>query len=219
MAKVVIVGHSFVSRLRDFENHELFLRLQNCNDATENGIFVGKSGADIGMIRTLLAEQVQCDSASQTGPDVGFLVIGSNYACSGVQSASELAFSIFALARYLIVLKFARHVIIGQLLPRFKRHSKYFNSDLSLDAYTSFICEVNSHLAILISKTCNVFSLCKFRGFWNEEAYAADGCHPANIEKNANSVKHEILSAYNALLSNENLSWQDRSSLVKDCEV
>ena len=44
MAKVVIVGHSFASRLRDFENHEPFLRLQNCNDATENVAFVGKSG-------------------------------------------------------------------------------------------------------------------------------------------------------------------------------
>ena len=215
MSKVAIVGHSFVSRLCEFEAyHEPLLGLQKCNTTIDSLNFVEKRGANVGMIRTLLAEQIHGDTTSQTGPDLVFLVIGSNDACSRSQTADVLASSIFGLARYLIVRKFARHVVIGQLLPRFKRHQKYFHPDLSLQDYNQFICDVNCKLNSLVANTNGLVSLWKFRGFWNEGAYATDGCHPVNIAKFANSIKHGILNGFNALLENGNLDWQERIELV-----
>ena len=141
-------------------------------------------------------------------------MIGSNDACSRSQTADALASSIFGLARYLIVIKFVRHVVLGQLLPRFKRHQKYFHPGLSLEEYNQFICDVNFKLNSLVANTNGLVSLWKFRGFWNGRAYATDGCHPANIAKFANSIKHGILNGFKALLENGNLDWQERIGLV-----
>ena len=184
---VVILGHSFIRRLRDFvKSSEVNdnLRLSRCNFSVS---FYARGGLTIDRLANS-PELISFPSSK----DICFLQIGSNDLCDRTKSIGEIATAIFSFANVLIVCGKTKKIIIGQIFRRSPRVTDpLFNDRVIL-------------LNIRLQSLCNDADNIHFwhhRGFWDSFSFlAADGVHLQHPSVDARPMTKYLQSLKSAIL-------------------
>ncbi|OWF35243.1 hypothetical protein KP79_PYT14982 [Mizuhopecten yessoensis] len=180
--KVVIIGHSFVRRLR-----ELVEKDSDCaNLRLETDKFQVNFRARGGLTVHKLRQQAELLSFNHT--DLVFLQIGGNDLST--LSPYQVAHSIFDIVEHILNVNRARHVVVGQLFWRSPEATK---SDLYNDKV------VRTNLLLSEGAQCSRrITFWRHRGFWKKTLsfLSVDGVH-LHVQaqrKYLQSVKAAILT-------------------------
>jgi lysophospholipase L1-like esterase len=186
--RVVIVGHSFVSRLQAFVRNEgqsngmKNLRLDP--DRYEIS-FLGIPGASTRGNRSLQPALQQIDAIH---PDFVLIEIGSNDPCDENVEPRRLAGDIISLARFVSVGYDTPCVVVGSILPRVG--ARWL-------AYNQRVAAANRYLSELIAAESGIHYW-RHRGFTcrSVNPLAEDGVHPNaahGMPKYVRSVRQAVL--------------------------
>ena len=187
--KVVILGHSFIRRLRDFVfttpdygNLRLFSSQFSVKFRARGGLTIGQLASSSNLVNFV-------------GGDICFLQIGSNDLCNVSLPVKDIANAITSFALFLIVSGKVNIVIIGQVFFRSPHVTdpRYNDRVIELNMLLESIC-VNSDLRL---------KFWHHHGFWNDQNMShlsPDGVHlqnptenPRPMQKYAQSIKSAIL--------------------------
>ena len=169
---VVVLGHSFVRRLRTHVFAEQRKAPRSADPASNFGI--DKSSVSVFLHGvgglTLPNAYLELPVVAELGPDVVIFQIGENDLDRRGVSPSDLDKKIILLARIVLRETPAKLVVVSQLLSRPSPRNS---------AYTSQLHQVNSCLKLLLKDiSAPIFYLPHF-GLWrqHDSLYARDGVH------------------------------------------
>ena len=196
MAKVMVLGDSYISRLKNFTE----VGCPNLKLATSWWIsFNGKRGGKVQHLKSVLLPD-----AEKFHPEIIFIQIGANDLCKSEVVPDYLADEIVGMAEAAIMnIEEVKYVVIGGLIRRTQRNPCYFSLDMSLERYNERISQTNELLELKV-KECYFSENLRFwkhRGFSKEVDWLskmdADGVHlnDLGLLKFANSVKNAITHA------------------------
>ena len=189
--KIQIVGHSFVTRLKDFirsgDGVDFFLNLRPSDYLIQ---FSGFPGATVGKLRE------QLDVVSDFQPDIVFLLVGTNdlYYDSVATTAQKIVDFTDTL-RHMLNIKF---VFVGQVTYRLPpQQATRYPVDV-----VQFNDKVDSLNSLLIHKFSEeqFISLWKLKGFWAKETLPSvihrDGIHltPLGNRKLYSNIRAAVVS-------------------------
>lgn len=122
--KVLIFGHSFVHRLESFTHENYLYGWENLGlDGTDVQVqFSGLGGGTLRPGPKCIQKQKNMLSLEKYKPHSVFLQIGGNDLSNEV-NPEKLARDIISFADYIITCYNVRHVIVGQLLPRYSERT------------------------------------------------------------------------------------------------
>ena len=114
---LLVIGHSFIRRLRDFLAHSrtngnAFGADLDLRDDFRTVIFHGVGGMTLDQLRA------ETDLIKETAPQALVIQIGTNDLAHTKCNPVELANDIIKFAQMLVFRGFVSHVVIGQILPR-----------------------------------------------------------------------------------------------------
>lgn len=187
--KVVILGHSFIRRLRDFvfstPNYSN-LRLFSSQFSVK---FRARGGLTIGQLA------ISSNLLNFDDEDMCFLQIGSNDLCNLSLPVKDIANAITSFASFLIVTGKVKIVIIGQVLFRSPHVTdpRYNDRVTELNVLLESIC-INSDLHL---------KFWHHRGFWRDQSMShlsSDGVHLQNPRENARPMQKYAQSIKSAIL-------------------
>ena len=123
--RALIFGHSFIHRLHSFTfNNRHRGRLNLGLDGTDMEVeFYGLGGGTLRPSPKCIQRQQSMKIISDFKPHCVFLQIGGND-LAGEADPSKLARDIVIFANYIITCFQVRHVVVGQLLPRYSGEPK-----------------------------------------------------------------------------------------------
>ena len=184
--RVLVLGHSFVWRLEHFSQSEDWLNLGF--DVTDIDLrFIGIGGGTIRRGPKCIVNRDHLDAINVVQPHAVYLQIGGNDLSNKNCNPLSLLKDIMAYAEFLIQGYGVRHVIIGQLLPRFSQRCP---SD-----YNQKVFSVNTDLVRLCSLSDSV-SFWHHRGFGKDTKMLIDGdgvhLNRKGLLKYAKSVRASI---------------------------
>lgn len=128
--KVLIFGHSFVHRLESFTHENYLYGWENLGlDGTDVQVeFSGLGGGTLRPGPKCIQRQNHMLAIETYKPHTVFLQIGGND-LSNEGNPEKLARDIISFAGYVITCYNVRHVIIGQLLPRYSERTEVDYND------------------------------------------------------------------------------------------
>ncbi|XP_061192120.1 uncharacterized protein LOC133200319 [Saccostrea echinata] len=187
--KVVILGHSFIRRLRDFvfATPDFYnLRLYPSHFSVE---FRARGGLTIRQL-------ANCSSLINfVDQDVCFLQIGSNDLCDASLPVKDIANAITSFASFLIITGKVKIVIIGQVLFR--------SSQVTDPWYNDRVTELNVLLESLCINSDTKLKFWHHHGFWSDPSMShlsPDGVHLQNPRENARPMQKYAQSIKSAIL-------------------
>ena len=180
--RVLIIGHSFIHRLKAFVQKERHIHTYK----TLNGIgqvhFHGVGGRTIAKFR-----KFDFDVVRRIGPDIIVLELGSNDLVE--LSAQTVGSELETLARELHELPSVQLVVIGQDLRRRSQNSDNFNCK---------VAKLQKYLSVVLEQLPFCYYW-RHTGFWNSnsELYLPDGVHLNRLGnyKFMRSIRGAILKA------------------------
>ena len=175
--KAVILGDSYINRLETFVLSGCPKSIMATKDMRIR--FAGKPGGTVQSMQSDLIPQVLVFK-----PDIVFFHIGANDLSNSLMTPNKIAVHIISLAQYLLtVVESVQFVVIGGLIRRTRRNTKYFSPDLTLEDYNKKIIQTNVVLRTRIDAS-DFSQRIKFwahRGFSKEVDWLAkmgpDGAH------------------------------------------
>lgn len=158
--RALIFGHSFIHRLHSFtlnNRHRGWLNLGL--DGTDIQVeFYGQGGGTLRPGPKCIQRQQSIKIISDFKPHCVFLQIGGND-LAGESDPAKLARDIVSFADYIITCYQVRHVVVGQLLPRYSGEPEVNY------AYNEKVYNVNNTLQRILC-TRNDITYWSHRGLW-----------------------------------------------------
>ena len=192
---VVILGYSFIRRLRDFvESSEVNdnLRLSRCNISVP---FYARGGLTIDRL-TNSPELISFPSSK----DICFLQIGSTDLFDRTKSIGEISTAIISFANFLIFWGKTKKLIIGQILRRSPR--------VIYPLYNDIVFLLNMRLQSLCNDADNIH-FWHHTGFWDSFSFlAADDVHLQHPSMDARPMMKYLQSLKSAILHFSR--WSDK---------
>lgn len=186
---VMILGHSFIRRLRDFINNSQGNDNLRLLRSDFNVIFSARGGLTI---HKLANSPEMLDSAQLQ--DICFLQIGSNDLCDNYRSVNDIANAIFSFASYLVLVNMAKLVIIGQVLRRLPQ--------VAGERYNERVLDLNDLLKTRCESSDLNIHFWNHRGFWDKQMsyLASDGVHLQHPHIDARPMLKYLRSIRSAIL-------------------
>jgi hypothetical protein len=180
---VVILGHSFIRRLKDFVNSDNDFHNLRLNKNEFNIQMRGIGG--LTMRRLVCAPELY---RFENTPHICFIEMGTNDLCDARKSVSSIFHDITSFGEFLLA-NSVKFVIIGQVLMRDRRQTEF----------NMRVIELNNRL----HEFCATHPEMKFwhhRGFSRTQYLARDGVHPQDPRQNSQPMRKYMQSIRNALI-------------------
>ena len=186
--RVVIVGHSFVSRLQTFVRSDSRMTNLRLDPRKYDVSFIGIPGASTRGRKSL---QPALQGLGDRHADCVFIEIGSNDLCDENIEPRRLARDIVSLARFVSVGYEPKCVVIGSILPR---------EGPRWESYNQRVVATNRCLSVLAMSEPGIHYW-RHRGFTRcaISPFSHDGVHPNLVQgmpKYVRSVRQAVLFFY-----------------------
>lgn len=181
---VLVLGHSLISRLRDFTNDNI--RMNNFGFVEDSVCLVGFSGGTLDVLNSQLRHILTSDTKYYAI----CLQIGGNDLSRPENTVVKVHQSILRLIHLLKNMYLIRNIFICQLFKRSK--TRKYKNDVSVEEYNIRVEQLND----LLINTNNIQFWKHDAYIWNPfELYGSDGVHFKNMKPYYKSMKGCVLNS------------------------